>query len=163
MVIRFTVGDRVVYPMHGAGLIESVEEQQVLGRCRDYYVLRLPVGNMKVMVPVDGVEDCGLRAVMDPATVDAVLAVLAADVPPVTSSGNWNRRFRANVDKLKTGNPCDTAEVIRDLTHRERVKGLSSGERKMLENARRMLVSEIVLAAGIGEEVAEELIDRMLA
>ncbi|NMA94123.1 MAG: CarD family transcriptional regulator, partial [Clostridiales bacterium] len=135
----FSVGDKVVYPMHGAGVIQDIEEKNVLGETRSYYILRIPHGKLRVMVPVNGSDAAGLRPVVSVKTIDEVMEVLASDSTPMDD--NWNRRTRENMDKLRTGNPCKVAEVIRNLTRVERTKKLSMGEKKLLANARQILAS----------------------
>lgn len=156
----FRVGDRVVYPMHGAGVIEAVEETEVLGEQQRYYILRLPIGDMKVMIPVNGINGIGLREVVGAEEIDEVLEVLKSTETKMSS--NWNQRYRANTEKLKTGDIYEVAEVVRNLTIRDRAKGLSTGERKMLDNARQILVSELVLAKQIDEEAGNLLLDQVL-
>lgn len=157
----FKIGDKVVYPMHGAGVIESIEEKEVLGEKRQYYILRLPVGDMKVMIPINNGEEVGLREVVDWEGVERVLNILRQQCSAM--SPNWNRRYRANLEKIKSGNIYEVAEVVRNLIKRDREKGLSSGERKMLENARQILISELVLATELEEEKARSLIDGAFA
>lgn len=156
----FQIGDRVVYPMHGAGVIEAIEEKVVLGEQQRYYILRLPIGDMKVMIPVNGVDTIGLRGVISGPELDEVFEVLRAGESKMSS--NWNRRYRANAEKLKTGDIYEVAEVVRNLTIRDRVKGLSTGERKMLDNARQILLSELVLAKSIDEKSGNVLLDQVL-
>ncbi|QZY54660.1 CarD family transcriptional regulator [Crassaminicella profunda] len=153
----FNIGDRVVYPMHGAGIIEAIEEKEILGKKRKYYIMKMPLGEMKVMIPLDNVEDIGLREIISLKEVDQVVAVLNDDISKMPK--NWNRRYRANMDKIKSGDIYEVAMVVRNLTLRDREKGLSTGERKMLANAKQILISEIVLARGIEEKVAEDIID----
>lgn len=153
----FKIGDKVVYPMHGAGVIEAIEEKEVLGQIRQYYVLRLPVGDMKVMIPINNCHDVGLREVIDQDGVNRVIAILQGKCS--TMSTNWNRRYRANLEKIKSGDIYEVAEVVRNLLTRDREKGLSSGERKMLENARQILISELVLATELGEDKAQLLVE----
>ncbi len=157
----FKVGDRVVYPMHGAGVIESIDEREILGRRQRYYIMRLPIGDMKAMIPIDNVDEIGLREVISEDEVPRVLEVLRSRETEMSS--NWNRRYRANMEKIKSGNIYEVAEVVRNLVRRQQQKGLSTGERKMLDSARQILVSEIVLAQGIGEEQANSLLDEALA
>lgn len=157
----FKVGDKVVYPMHGAGIVEAIEEKEILGEKREYYVLRLPVGDMKVMVPISNGEEMGLRAVIDREEVKSVFRVLK-DVTTCMST-NWNRRYRTNLEKMKSGSIYEIAEVVRNLAKREKEKGLSSGERKMLDNARQIMLSELVLAAELEEEKARAMIDCVFA
>ncbi len=154
----FTVGDKVVYPMHGAGTIQTIEEKQVLGETRAYYILRIPYGNLQVMVPVQGSDAAGLRPIVSEATVHDVMDVLAAASTPMEE--NWNRRYRENMDKLRSGDPSKVAEVIRNLMRVEREKRLSTGEKKLLANARQILASEIVLVSGVTEEAAMDMIDK---
>lgn len=148
----FNIGDKVVYPMHGAGIIESIEEKEILGETRRYYVMRIPVGNMKVMIPMDNVESIGLREVIDDESIRVVEDVLTREETPM--SPNWNQRYRANMDKVKSGDILEVADVVRNLTIRDHHKGLSTGERKMLDNARQILVSELVLAKEINADQA---------
>jgi len=153
----FNVGDKVVYPMHGAGVIESIEEKEVLGELRKYYVMRLPLGDMRVMVPMASVQQVGLRQVIDEKGVEKVFSILREK--KVTMNSNWNKRYRTNLEKIKSGNVFEVAEVVRNLILRDQEKGLSTGERRMLENARQILVSEIVLAQEIEEDKVESLLE----
>lgn len=157
----FKIGDKVVYPMHGAGIIEAIEEKEVLGEKREYYVLRLPMGNMKVMVPIANSEEIGLRQVINKQEVKKVLKLLRSSGSPMPS--NWNHRYRANLEKIKSGNIYAVAEVVRNLARREREKGLSSGEKRMLENAKQILISELALATELEEEKARSLLEKAFA
>ena len=114
----FNIGDRVVYPMHGAGIIEAVETQEVLGEKQQYYVMRLPIGEMKVMIPLNNVEEIGLRQVIDAEEVEKVYHILKGEKTKM--SQNWNRRYRANMDKIKSGDIFEVAEVVRNLSIRDR-------------------------------------------
>lgn len=154
----FAIGDKVVYPMHGAGTIQNIEEKEVLGETRAYYILRIPYGNLQVMVPVQGSDAAGLRPIVTEARVGEVLDVLSAESTPMDE--NWNRRYRENMDKLRTGDPAKVAEVIRNLMRVEREKRLSTGEKKLLANARQILASEIVLVRGVAEKEAMDMIDK---
>jgi CarD family transcriptional regulator len=147
--------------MHGAGVIESIEEKEVLGEKRQYYILQLPVGDMKVMIPINNGSGVGLREVIDFEGVERVMHILREQCSAM--SPNWNRRYRANLEKIKSGNIYEVAEVVRNLITRDREKGLSSGERKMLENARQILISELVLATELEEEKAQSLLDGAFA
>ncbi|NBI08035.1 CarD family transcriptional regulator [Senegalia massiliensis] len=153
----FDIGDKIVYPMHGAGIIEGIEEKEILGEKKKYFIMKMPMGEMKVMVPMDNIEDIGIREVISLEELEQVLAVLGDDKTKMPQ--NWNRRFRANMDKIKSGDIFEIASVVRNLLIRDREKGLSTGERKMLNNAKQMLVSEIVLAKEIDEIQADELIE----
>jgi len=150
----FIIGEKVVYPVHGAGIIESIEQQDVLGENRSYYVLRLYVGDMRVMVPVDGVDRVGMRRVCGEEKLNEVRLILRE--APSPWEDNWNRRYRLNMDKIKSGDICQLAEVVRNLMCRDLAKGLSTGEKKMLDNARKILMSEVALAAGEDPEAVEE-------
>ena len=156
----FKVGDRVVYPMHGAGIIEAVEEREIGGTVEKYYVIRLSMGEMKIMVPVSNVDLVGVREVIGKDEVGKVLDILKSKTSAMSS--NWNRRYRANMEKIKSGNIYEVAEVVRNLSLRDREKGLSTGERKMLENARQILLSELVLAQNVTEEQVEEMVEGCL-
>ncbi len=157
----FNIGDKVVYPMHGAGVIEAIEEQEVLGETRKYYIMRIPIGDMKVMIPTNNVKEIGLRQVIDEAGVQKVLNILHDKSS--TMSQNWNHRYRNNLEKIKSGSIYEVAEVVKNLILREQEKGLSTGERKMLENARQILISELVLARGTEEEKIELMLDAVFA
>ncbi|HHV25879.1 CarD family transcriptional regulator [Anaerosalibacter bizertensis] len=156
----FDIGDKIVYPMHGAGIIVAIEEKEVLGKKRKYYIMKMPIGDMKVMVPVDNVEDIGIREIVENDDIDRVFAVLSGNQTKMPQ--NWNRRYRINMDKIKSGNIFEIASVVRNLMIRDREKGLSTGERKMLNSAKQMLVSEIVLAKEIEQEETEKLIDEAI-
>ena len=155
----FNVGDKVVYPMHGAGVIEAIEEKEVLGERRQYYIMRLPIGDMKLMIPTHAVDEVGLREVISEQEVQTVMEVLRGQKTKM--SANWNRRYRANLEKIRSGSVYEVAEVVRNLVHRDKEKGLSTGERKMLDNARQILISELVLAKSIDEKQARTLLDEL--
>lgn len=156
----FRIGDKVVYPMHGAGVIEAIEEREVLGERQEYYIMRLPLGDLKVMIPINNVDTIGLRGVINEAEVEKVIQILKEKKGKMATS--WNRRYRANLEKIKSGDVYEVAEVVRNLILREREKGLSTGERKMLDSARQILISELVLAKGMEEAKAELLLDEYI-
>lgn len=156
----FDVGDKVVYPMHGAGIIEAIEQKEVLGRDERYYIMRMPIGELRVMIPLKSGDELGLREVIDVKDVSKVFDVLKSEVTKM--SQNWNRRFRANMEKIKTGDIYEVAGVVRNLAARDRERGLSTGERKMLENARQILISELVLAQNMEEEDVEAQLEEVL-
>jgi CarD family transcriptional regulator len=155
----FKVGDKVVYPNHGAGTIVAIEKKDILGEKKEYYIMKLPIGEMKVMIPVKKVEEIGIRPVIDENEADEVLKLLKGEKSKM--SQNWNRRYRANMEKLKTGDIYEVAEVVRNLTIRDHEKGLSTGEKKMLNNSRQILISELVLSKNMKEEEVEALIDNV--
>lgn len=156
----FNIGDKIVYPMHGAGVIESIEEKEILGRKQSYYVVRMPIGGMKVLIPIQNVDDIGIREVIHEQDVDKVLEILKDR--NVTLTSNWNKRYRENMVKIKSGNIFKVAEVVKTLMLRERQKGLSTGEKKMLNGARQILISELVLAKGANAFEIESIIDGYL-
>ena len=152
----FNIGDMIVYPMHGAGIIEGIEEKEILGEKRKYFIMRMPIGEMKAMVPIDNVEDVGVREIIDKEEMERVLDILKGSKTSMPQ--NWNRRYRINMDKIKSGDIFEIAAVVRNLMLLDMLKGLSTGERKMLSNAKQMLVSEMVLVLDITLEEVEELI-----
>jgi CarD family transcriptional regulator len=156
----FQIGDKVVYPMHGAGIIEGVEEKEILGETRKYYVLRLPLKNMKVLLPVDNIDQLGLRNIISEDQVKGVFGVLEEDLSAMPQ--NWNRRYRSNMEKVKSGDIYEVADVVRNLMLMDREKGLSTGERKMLTNSKQILVSELCLANDSTEKEILKLIDDAL-
>jgi CarD family transcriptional regulator len=145
--------------MHGAGVIVAIEEREVLGERQKYYIMQLPIGDMKVMIPMNAVDDLGLRQVIGPEEVERVYQVLQGEETAMSS--NWNRRYRANMEKIKSGDIYEVAEVVRNLTIRDIEKGLSTGERKMLDTARQILVSELVIAQNSTREEVEEAIQEI--
>ena len=153
----FKVGDKIVYPMHGAGTIESIEEREVLGETQKYYVMKMPVGDIKVMIPTKNAEMIGVRDVIGNETAKGVLDVLSKNTTVVTS--NWNKRYRDNMEKMKSGDIYEVAEVVRSLTFKQKEKGLATGEKKMLLNARQILVSELVLAEATDKDNVERMIN----
>lgn len=155
------MGDKVVYPMHGAGVIERIEYKDLRGTSEPYYILHLPVGGMFVMLPEGSAGEVGLRPVIPAEEVPSVFGVLSAR--DEVEAQAWNRRYRANMERLRQGRVEEVARIVRDLARRERLKGLSTGERKMLDNARAILVSELALSIGCSEGEAEELINAALA
>lgn len=156
----FSIGDKIVYPMHGAGIIEAIEEKIVLGETRRYYILKLPVGDMKIMIPCDATENIGVRGVISNAQfgyVEQALRDESTDMPD-----NWNRRYRDNMEKLKTGEMVQVCEVVRNLMRIDQTKRLSTGEKKMLSNARQILMSELILACEKDEREIAKFIDRLV-
>ncbi len=157
----YSVGDKIVYPMHGAGVIESIEEKEILGCKQDYYVLKMPVGDMKVMIPTRNVEGIGIREVIGSRDVDKVYEILQDHSVNVTD--NWNKRYRENMIKIRSGNIYEVADVVRILMKREKEKGLSTGEKKMLNSARQILISELVLAEDSEQMEVETAINDFLS
>ncbi len=140
----FKIGDYIAHPMHGAGVIESIVTKKINGTERDYYVLKLPVGDMIVMVPVIGCEDIGVRSIISRGEAEKVFD--AFKELEISMTQNWNKRYRENMDKIKSGNLTDVAAVVKGLMRRDGERGLSTGERKMLHSAKQILISELVIA-----------------
>ncbi|NLH01635.1 MAG: CarD family transcriptional regulator [Clostridiales bacterium] len=153
----FSVGDRIAHPMHGAGIIESIVKRKVDGAEKDYYVLKLPVGDMQVMIPVDSTETIGVRPIVKPDEAERIL--LAISDIEVNMTQNWNKRYRENMLKIKSGDLLEVASVIKGLMLRDTVKGLSTGERKMLHSAKQIFISEIVLSESSSYEEIEQRIN----
>jgi CarD family transcriptional regulator len=157
----FRVGDKVVYPHHGAAVIESTIERDVGGEMRKYWVLRLSYGDLTLMVPTDGTEEVGLRGVVPKSELESVFTVLRSKKQAPTPS-NWSRRFKSHVEKLRSGDIYQVAEVVRNLSNRDKTKGLSAGEKRMLTRARQILVSELCFSANVKEDKAELMLDDVL-
>jgi CarD family transcriptional regulator len=158
--MTFDVGDKVVYPHHGAAIIESREVKQFQGEDKEYFVLRLAFGDLKLMVPVENAEAVGLREVINDEEVEEVFAVLRKKEARMPT--NWSRRFKNHVEKLKSGDIYQVAEVVRNLSIRDKDKGLSAGEKRMLVKARQILVSELTFALNVDEEAAEKKLSEAL-
>src|SRR6188508_1561755 len=156
----YKVGDHVVYPHHGAGKVLKKEVKEILGECRQYLTIKILHNDMTVMVPCQNAGKAGLRRVIDEETVAKVLAVLADDVSEMPK--NWNRRFKHNRDKIKTGDIHELAEVVRNLAVREQDKGLSTGEKQMYTRAKKILASEMMYALEKSEDEAEAYLDEIL-
>jgi CarD family transcriptional regulator len=157
----FQVGDNVVYPHHGAGVVKSRAPRKVLGEEREYLRIRILHNDMTVHVPCDQANAVGLRRVIDEETVRKVLGVLEG--PCTDMPKNWNRRFKHNREKIKTGDIYELAEVVRNLATRENEKGLSTGEKQMFTRTKKVLASELMYALEKSEEEAEEYLDGILA
>jgi len=156
----FQVGDKIVHPMHGAGVVDGIVEKQINGITREYYLLKLPIGGMMVLIPTESSEGIGVRAVVAPQEAERLLAELSE--LRVEAIQNWNQRYRENMTKLKSGNLRSVASVVKSLMLREVDRGLSTGERKMLHSAKQILLSELVLVQSISYEEAEARINGAL-
>jgi CarD family transcriptional regulator len=156
----FEIGDNVVYPHHGAGVVLRKETKDLLGEKRDYLTIQILHNNMTVMVPCENAHRAGLRRVIDGEEVDKVIDVLTGEVSEMPK--NWNRRFKHNREKIKTGNVFELAEVVRNLAIREWEKGLSTGEKQMYTRAKKILASEFMYALGKDEDGAEAYLDELL-
>jgi CarD family transcriptional regulator len=158
--VPFKVGDKVVYPHHGAAVIEKRETKVAFGEKKEYLVLRLAYGDLTLMVPSDNTEEVGLREVINDEEVEEVFAVLRKK--DVRMPTNWSRRYKNHFEKLKSGDIYQVAEVVRNLSNRDKDKGLSAGEKRMLNRARQILVSELTFAIGVDENEAEKTLDEAL-
>lgn len=156
----YSIGDKVVYPMHGAGIIEAIEEKEILGKTQKYYVMKMPLGDMKVMIPMNNCNGIGIRDIIDSEEADKVLVSFKRFEADYSLS--WNKRYRENMLKIKTGDIYEVAEVVKTLMGRDRDKGLSTGERKMLSNAKQILISEIVLAKDSKQHDIEIILDELI-
>jgi CarD family transcriptional regulator len=159
--IEFELGDHVVYPHHGAGKVLKKEEMEMLGETREYLTIKILHNDMTVKVPTENAAIAGLRRVIDEETVKKVLDVLRDEVSEMPK--NWNRRFKHNRDKIKTGDIYELAEVVRNLSLRENEKGLSTGEKQMFTRAKKILASELMYALDKDEEEAESYLDELLS
>jgi CarD family transcriptional regulator len=157
----YKVGDKVVYPHHGAGKIVKKDKKVVLGQQREYLTIQILYNEMTVEVPSDSADRAGLRKVIGEETVDEVIAVLNDDGSSMPK--NWNRRFKHNRDKIKTGDIFELAEVVRNLSIRELDKGLSTGEKQMFGRAKKILASELMYARDMGEDEATEFLEDLLS
>jgi CarD family transcriptional regulator len=159
--MAFTVGETVVYPHHGAALIEAIETRTIKGVDKLYLVLKVAQGDLTVRVPAENAEFVGVRDVVGAEGLERVFSVLR--MPHTEEPTNWSRRYKANLEKLASGDVIKVAEVVRDLWRRERERGLSAGEKRMLAKARQILVSELALAENTNEDKAETILDEVLA
>ena len=155
----FNVGDKIVYPMHGAGVIDAIEEKDILGEKQAYYILKMP-GEVKVMVPTAKADEVGVRNIIDKESADKVFGILEQDETDMDK--NWNKRYRDNMEKMKSGDIYEIADVVRNLSFKQKEKGLSTGEKKMLNNAKQILVSELVLAEHSSQDEVERLIENKI-
>ena len=156
----YELGDKVVYPHHGAGKIMKIEQKEVLGRLREYLTIQILHNDMTVMVPVENADRAGLRKVVESDVVDEVLSVLRGN--PTKMPKNWSRRYKHNRDKLKTGDIFEVAEVVRNLAIRHSDKGLSTGEKQMFTKAKKILASELMYARNFNEDEATAFLEEIL-
>ncbi len=157
----FNVGDKVVYPHHGAGVVEKVEFKTVEGEKKKYFILSLCGGDLKITVPEDSTEEVGLRSVIPKCEVKSVFEVLNQEQSQMPT--NWNHRYKKNRDKIRSGDVYQVAEVVRNLSIREHQKGLSTGEKRMLNQARQILLSEIIYVLNIDGEKASRMLDEVFS
>lgn len=159
--MSFEIGQTVVYPHHGAAKIEEISTRVIRGEEKTYLTLRVSQGDLTIQVPAENVDLVGVRDVVDEDGLETVLSVLRA--PYIEEPTNWSRRFKANQEKIATGDIVKVAEVVRDLTRRDDQKKLSTGEKRMLTKARQILSSELALARDIDKTTAAVRLDEVLA
>ena len=156
MGVMYKIGQKIVYPMLGAGTIQSIEKKEVLGKVNEYYTVKISFGEVVASVPVQSAEEVGLRDLMQPDEVDKVIAFIREYIP--CDCLNWNKRYRENMNKLKSGNVYEIAEVAKALFIRDKEQGLSTGERKIFMNAKQIILSEIMLVKELSLKEAEEIV-----
>ena len=156
----YQVGDRVVHPMHGAGIIESIVQERLGGQLGSYYVSRMPSGGLTLKIPTGSCGAIGVRALSTSGRIREVLSAIPG--LEIDRTTNWNRRYRETLNRLKSGDLLEVARVIKGLMWRDREKGLSNGERKMLHSAKQILVSEVVLVEGHTYPDAEQRIEQAM-
>ena len=156
----FKIGDKIVYPMHGAGTIDSIEKKEFLGEVKDYFILKMPIGDMDISIPPSKINDMNIRDVITKEEGDKVLKILDED--PSDMSENWTTRYRQNQEILKTGDVYEIAKMVRNLAILDKDKGLSTTEKKLLNRSRRILASELVMAGSLDKEEAEAMIDESI-
>ena len=152
----FQIGDKVFYPMHGAGVIKAIEEKEILGKKQSYCVIAIPISHMDIMLPMDKMEEFGVRSIIDKETMNHILFDFHHVEP--NCSLPWKERYQLNYDKLKTGSMSDSAEVIRELLQRNKEKALNASEKQLLHQAQRNVISEISLIKNISENQAADLL-----
>lgn len=154
----YEINDKIVYPMHGAGIVTDIEEIDLFDDItQKYYKLHIVSENMEILIPVDKIDEIGVRPIVEPEVIDEMLKTLRGDIGEM--SPNWSKRYQANMDTLKSGDIFAVADVVKNLTLLNRTKGLSTGEKKMMTSARNFLISEIVLVNDISKEEALKLIN----
>lgn len=153
----FKVGDHIVYPMYGAGIITEIVEKDFLGETRSYYSVSLPFFRMEASVPVDNCQKLGVRPIIEPAQIPEVLNVLKLESDPMNP--NWNKRYRENTERMQTGDILSVAAVVRNLVRADRAKPLSTGEKKLLGTAKQILESELVYSGGYTMEEADRMVE----
>ena len=156
----FSIGDLVVHPMHGAGIIDNIIQEKVAGVTKEYYVFKMPMGGLVLKIPVANSGAIGVRAIITSKEAETLLGAIPA--LPVEANANWNKRYQENMLRLKSGDLYEVARVVKALMHREAQRGLSTGERKMLHIAKQIMISEIVLAQKSDYQDVERRLDRAM-
>ncbi len=156
----YRLGDKVVYPLHGVGIINSIEDKKVLGEKRSYYIIKLSISDMTVMIPTEKSDQLGLRLIVSARDANKALKVIGSDTTAMEE--DWKARYQQNFEKIKSGSLLNVAEVVRNLFHRNRAKELSIMEKKLYENAYRLLVDEISYAKDLDREYVQDMISQEL-
>lgn len=157
----YKIGDRVVYPMQGAGTIVAKETKELLGVEKDFFILQMPIANIRIAIPVDQIERIGIRPVMSEADGERVMEILRQETTEMAE--NWSQRYRENLENLKTGDPFEMADIVRNLQVRDMEKGLSTSEKKMLGKTKKMLISELIIVGSLSVEDAATMIDEAIS
>ena len=156
----YELGEKVVYPLHGVGVINSIEDKTVLGEKRSYYIIKLSISDMTVMIPTDKSEQLGLRQVVSSRDVSKALKLINSEITDMEE--DWKARYQHNFEKIKSGSILNVAEVVRNLFHRNKIKELSIMEKKLYENAYRLLVDEIAYVKNLEKEDAQNIVSEIL-
>jgi len=155
----YAVGDKIVYPPYGAGVIDNIEEKEVDGQLMSYYVLHIPVGNLKIMISAAKAPALGVRTIYPKGQMIDVMKSILGD--PIVMSDNWNQRYKDNMEHIKSGNLNEVATVYRNLLLRERERGLSTAEKKMMTTAKQVILSELMLSQEVEKPEAETILDEV--
>lgn len=156
----YDIGDKIVYSVHGAGTIVDIQNIEILGDEMSYYILQLPINNIKISIPVSGVDDAVIRPVISREEGKKVAEILRSEKTEMPK--NWGQRYRENLETIKTGNIYEIADIVRNLTILDMTKGLSASEKKMLTNSKRIIVSELVIIGALDKEEASQMIDDLI-
>ena len=156
----YHVGDKIVHPMHGAGVIESVVEEKISGKLVQFYVFKMPISGLTLKIPTANTELIGIRNILSAGEIEAVIEKIPT--LSIDMTANWNHRYRENMERIKSGDLIEVSGVIKALMHRDSERGLSNGERKMLHSAKQILISEIVLSEGVEYSDAEARINAVM-
>jgi len=156
----YQVGDKIVHPMHGAGVIESVVEEKISGKPVQFYVFKMPISGLTLKIPTANTELIGIRNILSAGEIEAVIEKIPT--LSIDMTANWNHRYRENMERIKSGDLIEVSGVIKALMHRDSERGLSNGERKMLHSAKQILISEIVLSEGVEYSDAEARINAVM-
>ena len=157
----FSIGDLVVHPMHGAGVIDDIVQERVAGTTKEYYVFKMPMGGLILKIPTENSQAIGIRKVISKAEADELLEEIPAIA--VEHNANWNKRYQENLLRLKSGDLREVAQVIKGLMRRDTLRGLSTGERKMLHSAKQIMISELVLVLGSDYKSVEGQLDHAMS